>query len=276
MLLRTLVLSVALVFGLCGQAAAWGKAGHKIVCMVAFRMAAPATQTEIRRLMGLDADFPSFEESCSWPDQPRQRGSEHIVHVPRTAKRLVSDCPMADRCVVTAIAKDLAVLRSKSAGDRDKLASLKFLAHWVGDIHQPLHAAFKDDRVGTEISVVGECAGTMHAMWDTCLVTKTLGRDAAQAATGVANSVTPASRKRWSMSRPRDWANESFAIATNPRTKYCIRRGGACERPTGSVVVDDAYLRDNAAIIRERLARAAVRLARLLDYAFAKSKPNGT
>jgi hypothetical protein len=266
MLLRTFVLSVALVFGLCGQAAAWGKAGHKIVCMVAFRMATPATQTEIRRLMGLDADFSSFEESCSWPDQPRQRGSEHIVHVPRTAKRLVSDCPMADRCVVTAIAKDLAVLRSKSASDRDKLASLKFLAHWVGDIHQPLHAAFKDDRVGTEISVVGECAGTMHAMWDTCLVTKTLGRDVAQAAA----EVTKAARKRWSSSKPRDWANESFAIATSPRTKYCIRRAGTCERPTGSVVVDAAYLRDNAAIIRERLARAGARLARLLDHAFAK------
>jgi hypothetical protein len=270
MLLRALPLSVAVVFGLCGQAAAWGKAGHKIVCMAAFRLAAPSTQAEIRRLMRLDTEFSSFEDSCSWPDQPRQRSKEHIVHVPRTAMRLDSDCPLADACVVTAIGKDLAVLRSKSASDGDKLASLKFLAHWVGDVHQPLHAAFKDDHVGTGIPVVGECTGTMHAAWDTCLVTRTVGRDAAQAAAEIANSVTPALRRSWSASRPRDWANESFAIATKASTKYCTRRGGICERPPGGVVIDAAYLRENAAIVRERLARAGVRLAQLLDSAFAK------
>jgi hypothetical protein len=270
MLLRALLLSVAVVVGLCGPAAAWGKVGHKIVCMVAFRLAAPSTQAEIRRLMRLDREFPSFEESCSWPDQPRQRGKEHIVHVPRAATRLDSDCPLADACVVSAIGKDLAVLRSKSASDADKLASLKFLAHWVGDIHQPLHAAFKDDHVGTTIPVVGECSGTMHAAWDTCLVTRAVGSDAAQAAAELAKSVTAATRKRWSGSRPRDWANESFAIATNAKTKYCIRRGGTCERPADCVVIDAAYLRENAALVRERLARAGVRLARLLDSAFAK------
>jgi hypothetical protein len=270
MLLRTFLLSAAVVLGLCGQAAAWGKAGHKIVCMVAFRLAAPSTQAEIRRLMRLDAEFSSFEESCSWPDHPRQRGREHTVHVPRSATRLLADCPLTDACVVTAIEKDLAVLRSKSSSDSDRLASLKFLAHWVGDVHQPLHAAFKDDRVGTEITVAGECAGTMHAIWDSCLVTKTVGRDVARAAAEIADALTPASRKEWSMSGPREWANESFATATSARTKYCVRRGGTCERPAGSVAIDAAYLRDNAPVVRERLARAGARLARLLDSALAK------
>jgi hypothetical protein len=268
--MRTLLLSIAVILGLCGQAAAWGKAGHKIVCMVAFRLAAPATQAEIRRLMRLDAEFTSFEESCSWPDHPRQRGSEHIVYVPRSATRLTSDCPLADACVVTAINTDLAVLRSKSASDRDKLASLKFLAHWVGDIHQPLHAAFKDDRVGTKVAVVGECTGTMHAIWDSCLVAKAVGRDAAQAAAEIANALTPASRKEWSSSGPRQWANESFAIATSARTKYCVRHGRSCDPPSGSVAIDAAYIRDNAPVVRERLARAGARLARLLDSALAK------
>jgi hypothetical protein len=268
--MRYLLLIVAIVVGSCGQASAWGKEGHRIVCMVAFRLAAPATQAEIRRLMRLDTEFSAFEESCSWPDHPRQRGSEHIVHVPRSASRLGSDCPLAAKCVVTAIKQDFAVLAAKSSSDNDKLASLKFLAHWVGDIHQPLHAAFKDDRVGTEIAVVGECTGSMHAAWDACLVAKTLGRDVVQAATTITTSVTPALRKSWSVSGPRDWANESYAIARNARTKYCVPHGGACARPTGNVTIDAAYLRDNAAVVRERLARAGARLARLLDSAFAK------
>jgi hypothetical protein len=268
--MRILLLSLAIVIGLCGQASAWGKEGHKIVCMVAFRLAAPATQAEIRRLMRLDSEFPAFEESCSWPDHPRQRGSEHIVHVPRTAAKLDADCPLADKCVVTAIKKDLAVLSSKSPSDTDKLASLKFLAHWVGDVHQPLHAAFKDDRVGTGIAVAGECNGNLHAAWDVCLVIKAVGRDTAQAATDIVQALTPAQRKEWSASGPRAWANESFAIAVRPGTKYCVRHGPACDRSAGPVVIDAAYVQAQSAIVRARLARAGVRLARLLDSALAK------
>lgn len=268
--MRYLLLAVAIVVGSCGQASAWGKAGHKIVCAVAFRLAAPATQAEIRRLMRIDPEFSAFEDSCSWPDHPRQRSSEHIVHVPRSSTRLDADCPLAGKCVVAAIRHDLGVLAAKSSSDHDKLAALKFLAHWVGDVHQPLHVAFKDDRVGVGIAVAGECAGNLHAAWDTCLVTKTLGNDAARAASEIAGMSTPAGRKQWSSSGPRDWANESLVIARDAATKYCVRRGRACEPPTGPVVVDAAYVSRNGTIVRDRLVRAGVRLARLLDSALGR------
>jgi hypothetical protein len=50
-------------------------------------------------------------------------------------------CPGASACVVTAIKKDFEVLSSSDASQAQKLASLKFLGHWVGDVHQPLHAS---------------------------------------------------------------------------------------------------------------------------------------
>lgn len=265
-----LLLTAAIVVGLCGQASAWGRAGHKIVCTIAFQLAAPATRAEIRRLMALDSEFAAFEDSCSWPDHPRQRSQEHTVHLPRTATGLRADCPLAGPCVVTAIERDLDILSAKSASDHDKLAALKFLAHWVGDIHQPLHAAFRDDRVGTQIAVVGACAGTMHTAWDACLVSKGLGSNTTKVAADILASLTPAMRTQWSASRPRDWANESFAIARHAETKYCVQQGRRCERAGGSVDIDAAYVRDNAVIVRERLARAGARLAHLLDSAFAK------
>jgi hypothetical protein len=43
----------------------------------------------------------------------------------------------------------------RNASDADKLASLKFLGHWVGDVHQPLHVSFADDRGGNEIEITG-------------------------------------------------------------------------------------------------------------------------
>jgi hypothetical protein len=71
-------------------------------------------------------------------------------------------------------------------------------------------------------------------------------------------------------SDPKDWANESFAIAEQAQTKYCIRQGASCEQPAGKVTIDAAYVAVNAPIIRQQLQKAGVRLAHLLDAALGK------
>jgi S1/P1 Nuclease len=62
---------------------------------------------------------------------------------------------MAEECVVSAIKHDFAVLASLNATDEEKLAALKFLGHWAGDIHQPLHAASQGDRGGNHVRTRG-------------------------------------------------------------------------------------------------------------------------
>lgn len=216
--------------------------------------------------------FDSYGDACTWPDHPRARASEHIISVARTSAGLTSDtCPAAGKCTLTAIASDEAVLSSRSASDEDKLAALKFLGHWVGDIHQPLHVSFKDDRWGKNISVSGTCTGTLHAAWDGCLVRRAVGGDVSAAATDLLGSVTPALRAQWTASQPRDWANKSFAIAQAAESGYCVRTGSSCDRPPSSTVkIDAAYARTNGAVVRERLAKAGVRLAHRLDRALGK------
>jgi hypothetical protein len=78
----------------------------------------------------------------------------------------------------------------------------------------------------------------------------------------------------WVSSRPLDWANESFAITTDPATRYCVAGEEACRNQAlepgetaKAVAVDDAYVRANGPVIRDRLKRAGVRLAHLLDEA---------
>jgi hypothetical protein len=126
---------------------------------------------------------------------------------------------------VTAIKRDFEVLSSNNASQAQKLASLKFLGHWVGDIHQPLHVSFEDDRGGNGVLVTGE-GGTSnpHSAWDTCLVTKAVGADVGEAATDLLKSITPAKVESWTRSKPMDWANESFVIAEQAQTKYCVRQ----------------------------------------------------
>src|SRR5258708_21797209 len=87
----------------------------------------PSTRATIVRLIQADGQFQSFSDACTWPDHPRKRAGEHFVNLARDASSLTGDCGVASPCVVTAIAKDFALLSSGTATDADRAASLKFL-----------------------------------------------------------------------------------------------------------------------------------------------------
>jgi hypothetical protein len=268
---RHILLALVVLLPISSDAWAWGDQGHKVICEIAFRLAQPNTRAEIRKLIGTDEQFNTFSDSCIWPDHPRQRASEHFVNLPRDSDGLHSEtCPGASACVVTAIKKDFDVLSSNNSSQAQKLASLKFLGHWVGDIHQPLHVSFEDDRGGNSILVTGICGTNLHAAWDTCLVLRAVGEDVNEAATELMKTITPARIESWTHSEPTDWANESFAIAEQAQTKYCIRQGASCDQPAGKVQIDAAYVQANTRIIREQLQRSGVRLAHLLDTALGR------
>jgi hypothetical protein len=255
-----------------GNAFAWGDTGHKIVCEIAMRLALPSTRAEIRRLLKADDQFDFFRDSCTWPDHPHARPDEHFINLPRDSAGLTADaCPAAEKCLLTAIPQDLKILSSDTASDDRKLASLKFLGHWVGDIHQPLHVSFEDDRGGNNIFVSGECTGKLHSVWDTCLVETAFGDDVTGAATELLKTVTPAKQEKWTHSDPVGWANESFAAAEDAKTKYCVMRASSCElASSGRVKIDQDYLDANLPVVRERLQKAGVRLAHMLDSALGK------
>jgi hypothetical protein len=86
-------------------------------------------------LIALDPTFDAFPDACTWPDHPRKRAEEHFLNVARTVQTITTaTCQTAPKCLFSGIAADLEVLRT-STDDQAKLASLKFLGHWVGDIH---------------------------------------------------------------------------------------------------------------------------------------------
>ena len=236
---------------------------------MAFRLAKPDTQIKIQRLINSDpsATFSDFSESFVFPDHPRIHAAEHFLNLPRDSAGLTSDnCPLAPKCVLTAILSDQRILASKNETDANRLLALKSLGHWVGDIHQPLHVSFEDDKGGNTISVSG-CARNLHAVYDSCLVDYAVGRDVVKAASSMMTTITPDMQIQWTNSTPRDWANETFAIAEAVTTQYCVMHGPSCD-PTGEgFVITTEYLETNKPVVREQLLKAGVRLARLLDTA---------
>jgi hypothetical protein len=264
------LLAVLTLVLLSSEAHAWGDVGHKIICEIAIRLAQPRTQDEIQKLIATDTKYKTFADSCIFADHPRQRAEEHYINLPRDSKGLTSDkCPEANACVLTAILRDFRLLSSRAETDVNRLVALKFLGHWVGDIHQPLHVSFSDDRGGNNIKVNGQCSGNLHATWDTCLVLYAVEPDISEAVADLIQIVTPDLKTKWIASEPRDWANESFAISESVKTGYCEMHESSCD-PSSQALIGPEYLEANAPIVTEQLQKAGVRLAHLLDLAFAE------
>jgi hypothetical protein len=100
---------------------AWGGLGHEAVCELAFLELDDTARQRVNALIRLDEEFNLFRASCNWPDRPRQRAAEHFVNLPRNATGLSDDlCPLAEKCVVTAIEEDVAVLASPDATDAER------------------------------------------------------------------------------------------------------------------------------------------------------------
>ncbi len=217
------------------QALAWGDAGHKIVCQLAYLELTPAAKAKVDALIALDPKFRTFATACTWPDMfPPQRPAEHFLNVPRGAKAVDPDklCPVPDRCVASAIlndARDLAT--AQDAGE--KLRLLKSLGHWVGDIHQPLHVSFEDDKGANYIDATGACTSSLHLAWDMCIVEKKIGTDEGAVAAALEAEIGDADRKNWApasvdAAAVAAWANELLAIAESPFIQYCFRHGDGC------------------------------------------------
>ena len=262
-------------------ALAWGGVGHEVVCEIAFDELTPAARREVIRLIRQDSEYRTFSASCNWPDRPRTRDIEHYLNVRRSSGAITADgCPLAEACVLSAIGADIGVLEDPAASDRRKLAALKYLGHWVGDTHQPMHVSHQDDRGANWIEVSSDfCDGSLHGAWDYCLIERALGGNSDAIATTLRSRVTDADRDAWIYDSPVEWANESYQITVSPSVEYCHVQSGACwydtdnlllqrEEERRTVVVDDAYVALHRSTVETRLTQAGVRLGAILNRVF--------
>jgi hypothetical protein len=114
-------------------------------------------------------------------------------------------------------------LKSLYAPRNEKRIALRFVAHLVGDIHQPLHAGFAEDRGGNSIDVrFNGRKENLHSLWDTALVELEQGTPTEIAAQSQ-SVVTGDDRQQWQQGSPTEWALESLAIVR--AQVYRLRQG---------------------------------------------------
>jgi hypothetical protein len=187
------------VLALPSPALAWGAEGHRIVASIAGDELTPAARLQVEKLLGGDASVAMMEAS-TWADEITPKRSDtapwHFVDIPIQSGGYdaASDC-QHDDCVVAQIDRDARIIGDRQLAPPVRAEALRFLIHFVGDIHQPLHAANNNDRGGNGIRVVLRQRHTnMHSVWDTD-VFQALGRSPEEVANRLEQEITPADKR---------------------------------------------------------------------------------
>lgn len=238
---------------------AGGGDGHRIVAALAERQLSAPARAEVNRLLALEPGA-TMASVSTWADESRAPSTSawHYVNLPRdgaAACTYLADTSCIDgHCVVDAIERQSAVLRSK-APDDVRLKALKYVVHFVADVHQPLHGGFADDRGGNQFQIQAFGRGTnLHALWDSGLIEQWPGGAPAllEEAGAVKNSAA-GSRA------PGRWAEESCRIVASDGFY------------PGGHKYDAGYTVLWAPVLMERLATAGNRLAVVLNEVLGRS-----
>jgi hypothetical protein len=236
----------------------WFDKGHRIVGLIALANLTAAARKEIEKIL---PGSMTLADAAVWPDHEgrsiRDFDPLHYVRIPENAGGYdqTRDCPERS-CVVEALRWFSAVIADKNAPIMTRRLALNFVAHLVGDMHQPLHAGRAADRGGVDIVVSYSGATTnLHFFWDSNLVELESGTDEEIARRLTAN-ITEEKRLEWQGGDPTKWTNESLMLVRS----HAYNTGS-------SVELSDNYVEKARPIVRARLAQAGIRLAWMLNIA---------
>lgn len=158
MIKRKLVLLNIVTGALLLALVSWGYVGHQVVARIAENHLSPQAKAAIHNLLGSE----SITEIASWADEVRNEpeykatASWHFLNLPLGLDR--ADFEKAVRGqnkenVYSAILAQEKVLSDNGASREQKVTALKFLVHFTGDAHQPMHISRAEDKGGNTVQV---------------------------------------------------------------------------------------------------------------------------
>lgn len=242
-------------------ASAWGPHGHQVVAEIAARELTPTARAEVERLLG-DRASNAMREASTWADeirdQPQWRhtGSWHYVNFAN------DDCTYSSKqncrngnCVVGALEREAQILADRKASKAKRANALRFVIHFVGDGHQPLHAGLASDRGGNDYQIRrGREGGNLHGFWDQGLLRAARGKLAVMPHVAeLLKHPGPEGDVQWTPVSASAWTEAACAIVNQPG--FYPERGR----------IDAAYVEHFAPIADVQLELAGHRLAALLN-----------
>ncbi|MGO4222955.1 S1/P1 nuclease [Lysobacter sp. TAF61] len=186
-MIRTLI-ACLLVLGLFpAPASAWGRLGHRLVADLAWDDLTPATRAAVAQLLAGEPE-PTLAGIASWADELRDHDPElgkrtskwHYVNMAEDGCVYQPErhCRNGD-CVIEAIRVQAGILADRKRPQAERLQALKFVVHFVGDVHQPLHAGYGHDKGGNDFQLNLDQAtptgggSNLHSLWDSGMLKAT-------------------------------------------------------------------------------------------------------
>jgi S1/P1 Nuclease len=263
---KKLLIFAAAIVGFPAMVFAWGTDGHQITCMIAEERLTPVAKAEIAELLG--EGHISDEGVASWADNIRRNydftGPWHYVDIPPDATGFDEkrDGNGGENVIEKIEVYEMA-LADRMTPRAWRIEALKFVCHFAGDLHQPLHCADRNgDRGGNSRLVFfldQPRATNLHSVWDSAILRQHMGSvDDRAYAKKLNDSIALEQVVEWERGSALDWANESHEIAA--KVAYA---GVPADGPPPKL--SQAYLENAANVIDVQLEKGGVRLATILN-----------
>lgn len=284
--MKRLIVALAALLALTATPAlGYWEYGHETIASIAYRNVKPETRAGIDRLLARQGllETPTcpartIEQASVWADCIKPLGQRfsyaynwHYQNVNICKPfELKGNCPDGN-CVSAQIDRGVKLLQDKAVPVREKVMALAFLVHFVGDLHQPLHAGDKGDlggnRARSDYGIYGPERLNLHSIWDGWLAERAISTPPPLI---VAYPVEV--RATMSAGNVEDWSRENWEIA---HLAYAAAFGGdPCRADVPARgKLDDAAVEKLVPVMRQQITRGGLRLARLLDEAFGPPPP---
>lgn len=246
-----------LLLGALTVLASWGYIGHQAVGIIAENHLTPEATKAVRELLG----GRSLGDIASWADEIRDDRTfpEHFVNVPLGLSRAEFENEVRNQPqdnVFKAVMANEKIISDAGASRDEKEKALKFIVHFIGDLHQPMHVSRREDLGGNKIQLQFEDKGTnLHSLWDSRMIDKQ-GLKAAEIAQTF-DHATAEQITSWQSTSLIDCLWESYQISTK-----------LYEESLPGSKLGEAYYKAHIAIVDERIEKAGIRLAGILNILF--------
>lgn len=276
------LLGLLALLGAASPADAYWEYGHESVARIAWEQMRPDTRRQVAELLrqGKLLDTPgcpveTIEQASIWADCIKPLGdrfayaySWHYQNVDVCEPFDLKSACKDGNCVSAQIERNARLLADNGLPDRERLMALAFLVHFVGDLHQPMHAGDHQDlggnRVQANYGVVGGRAN-LHGIWDGWLAERAISTPPS-GPLGIFASLAPEERSRLAGGSVEDWSQEMWSKARDLAYKTMLP--DPCgPAPSERPVLDEGEVRALIPEVRANIAAGGLRLARLLDDA---------
>ena len=239
----------------------WGQKGHDTVAYIAECHLSPEAKAAAEELL----DGRSIVYYANWLDNasntPEYSFSKTWHYKNIDEDETFETAKINEKGdIVTALEKQIAVLRDTTLSKEERSLALKMTVHLLGDIHQPMHLGHASDLGGNRWEVrYFKNPTNLHSVWDSKIVESAHKWSYSEWQQQIDRADTAQTAEILSLSTPQEWAKETYMISKE-----------VYEKTPQDFNIEYNYIAEWTPLIEQQFLKGGFRLAEVLNVALGK------